>query len=90
MPAKKTDWKKIRSAMQDANDRDVPGPGDPTVGVTMLEKGTRQSLRNDLGGKATSMDVLLRMWEENRKARTAIKKKKTNYQSLKGLFGGGE
>ena len=89
MPTQKTDWKKIRSAMQDANDRDVPGPGDPKKGVTLLEKGARQSLRNDLGSKATSMDVLMRIWQENQQARARnIKNKKR--PPLKGLFGGGE
>lgn len=91
MPAQKTDWKKERSKLKQdaaASDQDFDGMY-ADKGKTMLEKGKRQSLRNDLGGKATSMDVLLRMWEENRKARTAAKKKQTNLQQLKGLFGGG-
>lgn len=83
MPARKTDWKKERAAMQEAD------PDAAIKGKELLAAGKRQSLRNDLGGKATSMDVLLRMWEENRKARTAVKKKQTNLQQLKGLFGGG-
>ena len=95
MATKKTDWKREREKMkQEGKSAQTPFPGEAAgwfdKGKTMLEGGTRQSLRNDLGGKATSMDVLLRMWEENRKARTAVRKKKTNYQSLKGLFGGGE
>lgn len=89
MPPSKTDWKKIRALIQDQPDqnlREVPGPGDPKKGVTMLEKGTRQSTNNDVGGKADSMEELMRMWYENQQGRGKNKKR----MPFKGLFGGGE
>jgi hypothetical protein len=97
MPAQKTDWKKVRAAMQDEKEsssdmmQDEPEFGGMYAdkGKLMLEKGARQSLRNDLGSKATSMETLMRMWQENQEARLRNRKNK-KHMPLKGLFGGGE
>lgn len=83
MPPQKTDWKKIRSAMQETD------PDAAIKGKVLLEGGSRQSLRNDLGSKATSMETLMRMWQENQEARLKNRKNK-KHMPLKGLFGGGE
>ena len=94
MSTKGTDWKKERDKLKQVDPgQQTPFPGDAEgwydKGRELLAKGTRQSLRNDLGSKATSMETLMRMWQENQEARLRNRKNKKR-MPLKGLFGGGE
>jgi hypothetical protein len=93
MATKNTDWKKERDKLKQVDPgQQTPFPAfEPwdDKGREMLSKGTRQSLRNDLGSKATSMETLMRMWQENQDARLRNRKNK-KHMPLKGLFGGGE
>lgn len=91
MAAKKTDWKRERDKLKQVDpSAQTPFPGEAAgwhdKGKVLLEKGTRQSTNNDVGGKADSMEELMRMWYENQQGRRKNKKR----MPFKGLFGGGE
>lgn len=87
MPAKKTDWKKERAAMQDDDY--------PDTGKVLLEKGTRESQGNDgTFNKNLSRGQLLAVLEANRKMYQDLRKMKkkpmgSHHDMMKGLFGGG-